>query len=443
MWQRQPSGRQAGAMSRTRIRSALALFVLACFALAAAVWGLNLRDEDNVDNAGALPTAPDAQQVARGAYLARVGNCATCHTDRGGAAYAGGRTIDTPFGAVYASNLTPDMATGIGSWSTPQFWRALHNGRSRDGRLLYPAFPYPNYTVVTREDSDAIYAFLRAQPAVAQPNKAHALRWPFSTQPALAVWRALFFKPGPYAPVPTQSAEWNRGAYLVEGLAHCSACHTQRNALGANANMLDLSGGLIPMQNWYAPALNSPVEAGVADWPLEHVVRLLQTGVAPRGAVLGPMADVVLGSSQFWSDADLRAVAVFLKALPQTPAPPDTQAPTVAAGVAARGARLYEQHCVQCHGDRGQGVPGAYPALAGNRAVLMRETANLVQVVLNGGFAPATQGNPRPFGMPPSLLLLSDAEVAAVLTHLRTSWGNHAPVVSELDVSRQRSTGTQ
>lgn len=297
--------------------------------------------------------------------------------------------------------------------------------------------------MVTREDSDALFAFLRSQPPVQQPNKAHGVRWPFNMQPALAVWRALFFKPGPYAPVPTQSAEWNRGAYLVDGLAHCSACHTQRNALGANANMLDLSGGVIPMQNWYAPALNSPVEAGVADWPLDEVVRMLRTGLAPRGAVLGPMADVVLGSTQFWSDADLRAVAVFLKGLPQTPVAAETHVAAVAPSVAARGAKLYEQHCVQCHGDGGQGVPGAYPTLAGNRAVLMRETANLVQVVLNGGFAPATQGNPRPFGMPPFLLLLSDADVAAVLTHLRTSWGNHAPVVSELDVSRQRSGSTQ
>ena len=421
-----------------RLLIGLALGVLALLAL---LWFLNVRGEDKIQDTP--PPVASAQQVARGAYLARVGNCAGCHTARGGAAYAGGRGIETPFGVVYSSNLTGDVATGLGGWSADQFWRALHNGRSRDGRLLYPAFPYPNYTKVSRADSDALFDFLRSQPAVPQANKAHGLQWPFSTQAALAVWRALYFEPGGYVADSRQPADWNRGAYLVEGLGHCSACHTQRNALGASADMMDLSGGLIPMQNWYAPALTSPGEAGVADWPLDHVVRVLQTGISPRGSVLGPMAQVVLDSTQFWNDDDLRAMAVFLKALPQTAAPARPQQVAVGSGVALRGAKLYEQHCAQCHGDQGQGVAGAYPALAGNRAVLMGETANLVQVVLNGGFAPATAGNPRPFGMPPYVLLLSDADVAAVLTHIRTAWGNSAPVVSELDVSRQRSSGAQ
>jgi mono/diheme cytochrome c family protein len=415
--------------------------LLGALALLALVWYLNLRGEDRIHDLPA-PPVPTAQQVARGAYLARVGNCASCHTDRGGAAYAGGRAIETPFGAVYSSNLTPDATTGIGGWSADQFWRALHNGRARDGRLLYPAFPYPNYTLVTRADSDAIHAFLRSQPAVRQANKAHGLSWPFSSQAALAVWRALYFRPGSYVEDTRQSVDWNRGAYLVDGLGHCSACHTQRNALGASDDMLDLSGGLIPMQNWYAPALTSPAEAGVADWPLEHVVRVLQTGVSTRGSVLGPMAQVVLDSTQYLSGDDLRAMAVFLKALPQT-APAVRQEPAVNSGVALRGAKVYERQCAQCHGDQGQGVAGAYPALAGNRAVLMAETANLVQVVLNGGFAPATAGNPRPYGMPPYVLQLSDADVAAVLTHIRSAWGNRAPAVSEFDVSRQRSSGAQ
>jgi mono/diheme cytochrome c family protein len=415
--------------------------LLGALAMVVIVWVLNLRGEDKIHDAPVAPVAQDA--AARGAYLARVGNCMTCHTDRGGLPYAGGRPIETPFGTVYSSNLTPDARTGIGDWSADHFWRALHNGRSKDGRLLYPAFPYPNYTMVTRADSDAIYAFLRSQPPVQQQNRDHALRWPFSTQAALAVWRALYFSPGPYQEEPKQSAEWNRGAYLVDGLGHCSACHTTRNVLGANADMMDLSGGLIPMQNWYAPALTSPVEGGVADWDAEHVVRLMQAGISPRGSVLGPMAEVVLNSTQYWSGADLRAMATFLKALPQTVPPPPQQPLPANPAVALRGAKIYEQHCVACHGDRGQGVPNAYPPLAGNRAVLMPVTANLVQMVLNGGFAPATAGNPRPFGMPPYVLLLSDADVAAVLTHIRGSWGNRAPLVSELEVSRQRSGGTQ
>ena len=417
-------------------------FAFGVLALVLVVWLLNLRGEDKIHDAP-QPPEPTAEQVRRGAYLARVGNCTVCHTDRGGAAYAGGRAIETPFGAVYSSNLTPDPATGLGQWSSAQFWRALHNGRSRDGRLLYPAFPYPNYTKVTRADSDAIFAFLRSLPAVAQPNREHALRWPFSSQAALAAWRALYFRPGVYEPDPARPAEWNRGAYLVEGLAHCSACHGARNALGASANMMDLSGGLIPMQNWYAPSLSSPAEAGVADWRLDDVVRMMQTGVSARGTVLGPMAEVVINSTQHWSEGDLRAMAVFLQALPQTAAAPARKPAPVSSAQAERGAKLYGQHCVQCHGERGEGVPGAYPPLASNRAVLMEQTANLVQMVLHGGFAPATAGNPRPFGMPPFALVLGEADVAAVLTHIRTSWGNKSHPVSEFDVSRQRTSSTQ
>jgi mono/diheme cytochrome c family protein len=412
-------------------------FVLGALALAAVVWFLNIRGEVKI--ADAVPAGPpDAQQVARGAYLASVGNCAGCHTARGGAPYAGGRGIETPFGVLYSSNLTPDRDTGIGNWSPDHFWRAMHNGRSRDGRLLYPAFPYPNYTMVTRADSDALFDFLRSQRAVNLAAPEHGLSWPFSSQAALAVWRALYFKPGAYVANPSQSADWNRGAYLVDGLGHCSACHTQRNALGASSNMMDLSGGLIPMQNWYAPSLTSPAEAGVADWPLEHVVRVMQSGVSPRGTVLGPMAEVVLNSTQHWNVDDLRAMAVFLKGLPQTSPPPVEALPPVDSRKALQGAKLYEQHCVQCHGANGEGVPGAYPPLAGNRAVLLKETANLVQVVLYGGFPPATAGNPRPFGMPPYVLQLTDADIAAVLTHLRTAWGNKAAAVTEVDVLRKR-----
>jgi mono/diheme cytochrome c family protein len=343
---------------------------------------------------------------------------------------------------VYAGNLTPHRS-GLGDWSPDHFWRALHNGRSRDGRLLYPAFPYPNYTLVTRADSDALFDFLRSQRPVTQAAKPNGLDWPFSTQAALAVWRALYFTPGSFVENTTQAADWNRGAYLVEGLGHCSACHTQRNALGASSNMLDLSGGLIPMQNWYAPALTSPSEAGVADWPLEHVVRVMQAGVSPGGTVLGPMAEVVGNSTQHWNAADLRAMAVFLKALPQTASAAPPPPVPVEAVKAQLGDKLYEQHCAQCHGDKGEGVPGAYPPLARNRAVLLNETSNLVQAVLYGGFPPATAGNPRPFGMPPYVLVLSDSDVAAVLTHLRTSWGNNAAPVSEVDVVRKRSGGAQ
>jgi mono/diheme cytochrome c family protein len=415
--------------------------LIGVLALALLVLWLNLRGEEKIHDAPPL-TPPSGESVARGAYLMRAGNCAACHTDRGGAAFAGGRAIDTPFGTVYASNLTPH-ATGIGSWTPAHFWRALHNGRSKDGRLLYPAFPYPHYTLLTRADADAMFDYLRSQPQVDRPNTPHRLRWPYGTQTALGVWRAMYFSPGEQAEDPARSAEWNRGAYLVRGLGHCGACHSARNALGATSNMMDLSGGLIPMQNWYAPSLSSATEASVAAWDTAQVVRLLKTGVAPRGAVLGPMATVVKESTQHLNDADLQAMAVFLKSLPDGAAQEEeTQAPRMSARMAERGAKVYEQHCVRCHGANGEGVPGAYPPLAGNRAVKLHVTANLVQVVLGGGFPPATAGNPRPFGMPPYATLLSDADVAAVISHVRHAWGNNASAVSEFDVAQQRTTTT-
>ena len=385
--------------------------------------------------AAAPPASPEL--VARGAYLARAGNCAACHTARGGAAYAGGRAIETPFGAVYASNLTPDVETGIGAWTPAQFRRALHEGRSRDGRLLYPAFPYLNYTRMTGDDTDAIHAYLRSLPPVRQPNRPHELRWPYREQWALALWRAIWFRPGRWQADTTRSAEWNRGAYLVESLGHCNACHAPRNRLGAAASPLDLSGGLIPVRNWYAPSLHSDAEAGVAAWSVERIVALLKTGASDGATVLGPMAEVVARSTQHLADADLRAIAVFLQALP--PAPPRRREAVPPAAPAPRGARLYEQHCARCHGAQGEGVPGLYAALAGNRAVTLDPPANAVQVVLAGGFAPATAGRPRPFGMPPFGAALSDTDIAAVLSHVRTSWGNAAAPVGEFEVHRLRA----
>ena len=421
------------------LKFGLALVVLAAGA-GALVWALNVRDEIDV-NTPVAAAAPSASLAERGAYLARAGNCQACHTAQGGQAYAGGRGIATPFGTVVTSNLTPDDKTGIGSWSSAHFWRAMHNGRSKDGRLLYPAFPYTSYTQVTREDSDALYAYLRSLPPVAAPNQPHALRFPYQSQAALAVWRALFFSPGVYEADASRSAEWNRGAYLVKGLGHCAACHTARNALGGSEQGLDLAGGLIPMQNWYAPSLASPYEAGVSDWDKQHIVSLLKKGVSPRASVTGPMAEVVQRSTQYLSDADLGAMATFLKELPpsQATAPEPAAIKTQGESV-ERAAKLYEQHCAQCHGAKGEGIANAYPALAGNRAVTMGQAANLVQIVLNGGYAPATEGNPRPFGMPPFVLVLNDADMALVLTHVRQSWGNRASEVTPLEVNRIRAS---
>jgi mono/diheme cytochrome c family protein len=325
------------------------------------------------------------------------------------------------------------VATGIGSWTPGDFWRALHNGRSKSGRLLYPAFPYTNTTLVTREDADAIFAFLRTVPAVRQPNRAHEMRFPYDNQAALALWRALYFRPAVFAPQADQSAEWNRGAYLVRGLGHCDACHAKRNALGATDQLIELGGGLIPVQNWYAPSLASAREAGVAEWSMDEVVALLKTGATARGSVLGPMAEVVFHSTQHLDDADLRAIAVFLRALPPSDAPAPSHTPPPPA-VMALGADLYTRRCADCHGPQGEGARGAIPPLAGNRKLTMASATNVIRVIVEGGFAPATAGNPRPYGMPPFGHSLSREEIAAVATYVRNAWGHRASAVSELEV---------
>ena len=417
----------------------LTLIVLAAVCAGALV-AMNLRGEDPLpEQAQAFEATP--QQVERGRYLALAGNCAGCHTTRGGQPYAGGLPLETPFGTIYSSNLTSDAKAGIGSWSSAHFWRAMHNGRSKDGRLLYPAFPYPNFTKVTREDSDAIYAYLRTVAPAPAPNLAHRLRFPYDTQAALAVWRALSFKPEPFVANAGKPAEWNRGAYLVDGLGHCIACHGTRNSLGATETKLGLSGGLIAVENWYAPSLTDKHQAGVAAWPTADVVALLKTGTAPGGSVMGPMADVVFRSTQHLSEADLTAMAGYLKDLPEVPKPDEparTSTPIRRdAGTMARGGKIYDQRCAYCHGDQGQGATGAYPPLAGNRAVNMSPPTNLIQVVSHGGFLPSTAGNPRPYGMPPFGQVLDAAEVAAVLTYIRGSWGNDSTPVTQLDTMRR------
>jgi mono/diheme cytochrome c family protein len=432
--------RERAAVSARRVGVGLAVVAIVFAVLAALVAWLNVRGEEPLAD-GAPPFVPTPAQVARGAYLARVGDCAACHTDRGGAPYAGGKGIATPFGIVYASNLTPDLKTGIGGWSPAQFWRALHNGRSADGRLLYPAFPYPSFTEVTRADADALFAYLRSLVPVARPDRAHALRFPYGTQAALAVWRALFFAPAAFEPRVDRSAPWNRGAYLVRGLGHCAACHSPRNAFGATSESLELSGGLIPMQSWYAPSLASASEAGVADWPAAEVVALLRSGVTPRGATMGPMAEVVFRGTQHLDEADAAAMAAFLKGLPQA-ATTGAAAEPLPEAVRTQGESLYRKHCSDCHGAQGEGASAggglAYVPLAGNRKVTMASPVNFLHVVVDGGFPPTTAGNPRPFGMPPFGSVLTDAEIAVLASYVRNAWGNAAPAVSALDVVRAR-----
>ncbi|WP_243457431.1 c-type cytochrome [Ottowia testudinis] len=424
-----------------RWRQATRLGLLLCALLLGAaglLWHLNYND--GVDIGAAEPVAADTGTLARGAYLARVGNCLACHTARGGAPGAGGRPLPTPFGTVYTSNLTPDPDTGIGRWSAGAFWRALHHGRSADGRLLYPVFPYTHTTLLTRADSDALFAYFRSQPSASAQWPAHDLRWPYGTQAALAVWRALYFRPGEFRPDPAHGEAVNRGAYLVRAVAHCSACHAPRDRLGG-ADWRDLSGGQIPGLGWYAPSLTAADQAGVSHWPEAQIAQLLRTGATAQGWASGPMAEVVFHGTQYLNDADAGAMAAYLKQLP----PPASAAPAPArasGAPATAGAKLYEQHCAACHGAAGEGVKDAYPPLAGNRAVTLAQPGNLLQVVLHGGFGPATAGRPRPYGMPPFTLVLNDTEIAVVLTHIRTAWGNSAAEVSPLQVLQMRQASS-
>ncbi len=394
--------------------------------------------EEHIASASPAAYAATPANIARGAYLARAGDCMACHTARGGPAYAGGRAIDTPFGRLLAPNITPDRDSGIGAWSADDFWRALHNGKSRDGRLLYPAFPYTSYTKVSRADADALYAYMQSIPAQKVASQPHELRFPYNQQIMLAGWRLLYFKPAVYADVAGQNAQWNRGAYLVEGLGHCVACHSSRNPLGASAG--GLSGGMIHTLGWYAPSLTSDAEAGLGSWEVPHIVDLLQTGVSPRATVFGPMAEVVQQSLQHLTPPDVTAMAVYLKALPEDKAEPaEMPSGPQLDKVMAQGKELYGTHCIDCHGSDGKGLAPHYPPLDGNRALTMAESVNPIRIVLNGGFAPGTTGNPRPYGMPPFSHALNDYEVAAVVTYLRASWGNKAPPVTPSQVNRYRS----
>jgi mono/diheme cytochrome c family protein len=390
-----------------------------------AIFAFNLRDESNIE-----PAVVSAELVERGRYLALVGNCAGCHTSPGKEAYSGGYGVPTPYGVVYAGNLTPHKEQGIGSWSNNDFWRALHNGRPKDGRLLYPAFPYTSYTKVTQQDSNAIFAYLSSLPPSSAANKQNTLTFPFNTQAALAVWRALYFKPGVYvSPIQSAglSAEIDRGAYLTQGLGHCDACHAQRDRLGGISDQGKLDGGVIPVLKWYAPSLFSEhIKSDVATY--------LKVGKTEKHYASGPMAEVVFGSTQFLSDSDAQSIQRYLANWPRTQEVKDTRA-TANSEI---GLKVYKDKCESCHGKNGEGAMGAYPALAGNPAVLQATPASLVRMIVEGGFGASTSNNPQPYGMPPYGQVLTPLEIAGVITHIRGSFGNNAGFVGEIEVIKYR-----
>ena len=377
--------------------------------------------------------------VRRGEYLARAGDCIACHTAPRGKLFAGGLAMETPFGTLYSPNITPDVQYGIGSWSEEAFFKMMRTGRKPNGELIYPAMPIAQYTKVTREDSNAIFAFLRTVEPVREPNRKHTLRFPFNQRDLLYGWRTLYFREGEFQPDPTRSVEWNRGAYLVEGLGHCTMCHTKINMLGGSSQRDQFAGGLIPVQNWYAPSLTSSKEGGLGDWSIQDIVDLLQAGISNRGAVYGPMAEVTYHSLQYLSDEDIRAIAVYLKSLPDKGGRKSGPSAPTNTNVFALGAQIYADKCALCHGAHGEGQLPHYPPLAGNQSIEMDSAVNPIRIVLNGGFPPGTMRNPEPFGMPPFGQELNDTEAAAVVTFIRTAWGNHGQPVNARQVNELRN----
>jgi cytochrome c553 len=378
----------------------------------------------------AAPIPVQAEPVARGAYLARVGNCAGCHQRRGSQDLSGGDPLVTPFGTVYAGNLTPDAATGLGLWTAGDFWHALHEGRGKNGRRLVPVFPYSSYTQVSRADSDALFAYFKSLAPVVRRRPDHALRFPYGTPLALAAWQVLYFKPGQQVSKVPKDPVLARGRYLVEGLGHCLECHAARGRWGQRGD--DPSGALMPLRDWWAPSLHPRPGQRV-----DEVVAMLRDGRDQHGSAMGPMGQIVRQSTRDWRDDDLQAAARYLMSLPPAPSSAlQSERSAAATAAMALGRQIYNEQCANCHGRNGEGVfvggRQAIVPLAGNPSVTQPQVHNLLQVLKHGAFGTATSAHPRPFGMPPPALNL--AEQAAVISFLRQSWGHHASTVSELDL---------
>ena len=388
-------------------------------------------------------TRDSDQSNTHGAYLSRIGNCMGCHTANGGIAFAGGREMYTSFGIFITPNITPDKKTGIGLWSREDFWKALHRGESRNGQMLYPSFPYTEYTKVTRKDSDAIYDYLMSLDPASKKIPSSKIFFPYNLNPLLYVWRELYFKEETYKPDNSKSKEWNRGAYLVQGLGHCRACHSSRNLLGASQKEKFI-GKKMTGANWYAPSLTSRLEAGSGELEIHEIAELLTIGITKRAVASGHMATVIRQSLQFLLPEDARAVAIYLKSIGKENS--DTASaesfPVISKDIRsklAQGGKLYKKYCEDCHQPSGKGVPGIYPPLAGNRSVTMVSPLNTILSVMNGGFPATTTENPRPYGMPPFQQIFRDEEIALVVSFIRNAWGNHGSIVTEIDIDRSRS----
>jgi len=398
--------------------------------------------------AKAQEVTPD--QVKRGEYLARIGDCAACHTAPGGKAFAGGLPIASPIGTIYSTNITPDPDTGIGNYTYGQFERAVRRGIDAQGHTLYPAMPYPSFAKVSDQDVQALYAFFMhgVQP-VKQEDRAAGIAWPLSMRWPLTYWRWLFApKVGPIQSAATGDATAARGQYLVEGLGHCGACHTPRTftlhekALGPNDGHAYLSGG--ESDNWIAPSLRGELASGLGGVSDEELAGLLKNGRTDRSAVFGGMTDVVQHSTQYLNDEDLAAIAHFLKSLPpnrqeQALTYDEATHTALASGNAsAKGAQLYIDNCATCHRTDGHGYGQVFPSLAGNPVLNGENAGSAIRLVLHGGTMPQGRDAPTQFSMPAFRERLNNQQIADILTFVRSSWGNRGAAVSAQDVAHYR-----
>jgi mono/diheme cytochrome c family protein len=375
-------------------------------------------------------------QIERGRYLAVLSDCASCHTVPGSnQPFAGGRPIETPFGNIVAPNITPDPETGISSWSDEAFDAAVRGGLRRNGSRLYPAMPYTTYTKMSRDDVLAIRAYLNTVIPVRNAVVANTLPFPFNIRTSMRVWNALYFSQGDYKPDSKQSAEWNRGAYLVDGPGHCGACHTPKTFLGGDKTDRYLRGGYL--QGWSAPDITGDARVGVGAWPADELVAYLKSGHNRVSAATGPMAEVVSLSTEHMTDPDLKAIATYLKSVSGKQDQPQALPKDNPAMVA--GAAIYRDQCSACHGIDGKGIAELFPSIADSSMVKSDDPSTSIRIVLRGARSVGTPAQPTAPGMPSYGRQLDDAQIAAVLTYMRNNWGPAAASVAAGDVARVRS----
>jgi mono/diheme cytochrome c family protein len=388
-----------------------------------------------VVGAGTALAQPEFNQVERGRYLAVVGDCSACHTADPAKPFAGGFRIDTPFGALLGANITPDVVTGLGTWTFGDFQRAMSEGIGHRGKRLYGAMPFTAYTKMTQQDDRDLWAYLQTLQPIANNVHTNQLPFPFNIRTSLLVWNWLNFNKGEFKPDPVQSALWNRGAYLVEGPGHCGTCHTPKNTLGGDKNSQFLRGNNLGV--WWAPDITNNNHTGIGQWTNDDLVNYLRTGVNRFSIASGPMAEEIENSSRHWHDADLKAVAVYLKSVNSLQPSPLALGASDSRMVA--GKAIYSDNCSACHNDSGTGEPGTFPRLAGNPLIRATNPTSLAHMVLTGGGrAGSTDSRPTAPAMPSFARDLNDQQVADVLTYIRNSWGNAAQPVKAAEVARLR-----